>query len=233
MAVCDFITLSLWIFLVNLFVEIISLSFKTRLGFDFRGTAIAPVWIALPILALMDLIAIIAAFKLRNRQKVSRKLIVGLFCMVFLVKFGIVVMLIAVNGHVLTAHWILMPYNSRTLVAFIELICNNLTFLYHFIMSLVLLQPVVFPRIFDKKVRNIHILMQFQSFEKFLLRLTIMDLVNFKLQDHVKQNLMKNYPIFFKFIQFYHSYWMFALLSHFFEMKFLTKYLLFSVYSNI
>ena len=81
MAVCDFITLSLWIFLVNLFVEIISLSFKTRLGFDFRGTAIA-----LPVLALMDLIAIIAAFKLRNRQKVSRKLIVGLFSMVFLVK---------------------------------------------------------------------------------------------------------------------------------------------------
>ena len=81
MAVCDFITLSLWIFLVNLFVEIISLSFKTRLGFDFRGTAIA-----LPVLVLMDLIAIIAAFKLRNRQKVSRKLIVGLFSMVFLVK---------------------------------------------------------------------------------------------------------------------------------------------------
>ena len=81
MAVCDFITLSLWIFLVNLFVEIISLSFKTRLGFDFRGTAIA-----LPVLVLMDLIAIIAAFKLRNRQKVSRKLIVGLFFMVFLVK---------------------------------------------------------------------------------------------------------------------------------------------------
>ena len=81
MAVCDFITLSLWIFLVNLFIEIISLSFKTRLGFDFRGTAIA-----LPVLALMDLIAIIAAFKLRNRQKVSRKLIVGLFSMVFLVK---------------------------------------------------------------------------------------------------------------------------------------------------
>ena len=108
MAVCDFIILSLWIFLVNLFVEIISLSFKTRLGFDFRGTAIA-----LPVLALMDLIAIIATFKLRSRQKVSKKLIVGLFCMVFLVKFGIVVMLIVVNGHVLTAHWILMPYNSR------------------------------------------------------------------------------------------------------------------------
>ena len=105
--------------------------------------------------ALMDLIAIIAAFKLRNRQKVSRKLIVGLFCMVFLVKFGIVVMLIAVNGHVLTEHWILMPYNSRALVSFIELICNNLSFLYHFIMSLVLLQPVVFPRIFDKKVIKI------------------------------------------------------------------------------
>ena len=150
MAVCDFIILSLWIFLVNLFVEIISLSFKTRLGFDFRGTAIA-----LPVLALMDLIAIIATFKLRSRQKVSKKLIVGLFCMVFLVKFGIVVMLIAVNGHVLTDHWVLMPYNSRTLVAFIELICNNLTFFYHFIMSLVLLQPVVFPRLFDKKVRKI------------------------------------------------------------------------------
>ena len=146
MAVCNFITLSLWIFLVNLFVEIISLSFKTRLGFDFRGTAIA-----LPTLALMDLIAIIAAFKLRNRQNVSKKLVVGLFCTVFLVKFGIVVLLIAVNGHVLTDHWVLMPYNSRTLVAFIELMCNNLTFIYHLIMSLVLLQPVVFPRLFDKK----------------------------------------------------------------------------------
>ena len=137
-------------------------------------------------------------------------------------------MLIVVNGHVLTAHWILMPYNSRTLVAFIELICNNLTFLYHFIMSLVLLQPVVFPRIFDKKVRK-NISMQFQPFEKFLLRLTIMTLVNFKLKRSHKTKFTEKY--LFQFIQFYRSHWN-RKVSHFFEMKFLTKYLLNSVYSN-
>ena len=72
-------------------------------------------------------------------------------------------------------------------------------------------------------------IMQFQPFEKFLLRLTIMNLVNFKLKRSHKTKFTEKY--LFQFIQFYRSHWN-RKVSHFFEMKFLTKYLLNRFYSN-
>lgn len=136
----EFVTLTSWIFVINLVVEMLSLSFKTRLGFDYRGTLTA-----LPILALTDLAWIILAFQIRKRGKMSRKSILSIFSVAFLVKFGILIMLIVVNGHDLTEHWILIPYNSRTLVADIELMTNILTFLYHFVWSMLILKPILCP----------------------------------------------------------------------------------------
>ena len=101
----EFVTLTSWIFVINLVVEMLSLSFKTRLGFDYRGTLIA-----LPILFLTDLALIILAFQVRKRGKMSRKLISSILSVVFLVKFVILIMLIVVNGHDLTEHWILIPF---------------------------------------------------------------------------------------------------------------------------
>ena len=136
----EFVTLTSWIFVINLVVEMLSLSFKTRLGFDYRGTLIA-----LPILFSTDLALIILAFKIRKSGKISRKLISSIFSVAFLVKFVILIMLIVVNGHDLTEHWILIPYNSRTIVADIELMANVLTFLFHIVWSMFILKPILHP----------------------------------------------------------------------------------------
>ena len=134
----EFISLTIWIFLVNFVVNAISLNYKTRLGLDFGG-----ILVAIITLALADIFLIIAALIFRKRKIISARLIMSLLCGVFLVKFGIVIQLLVMNGHILQEHWILMPYNSRTLIASIELTCNVLTFIFHLTASLIIIKPLL------------------------------------------------------------------------------------------
>ena len=83
MAFFEYNALPSWTFVANLIVEFISLSFKTRNGFDCHGSVIG-----LVILVLTDLSFLIAAFELRTRGTISRKFVISLFCVVVLVKMG-------------------------------------------------------------------------------------------------------------------------------------------------
>lgn len=114
-----FIILSLWALAVNLLVESITLHFKTQIDPNFPAETL----IALLTILMADLF--LGASLLAGYKKLS------VYSTIFVVKLGIFVMLAVVNGHVLSSHWLLMPYNSQTLLAFTETLLNGLLFSFH------------------------------------------------------------------------------------------------------
>ena len=101
-----FFCISVWLGLVNLLVEIIAL--EGRIKYDFIYFELSAVAFVIHFLA--DLTLVITSIEI---ESVSRKILLPLVGIVFLVKSALLLAILVIDLHVISTHWILTPYNSQ------------------------------------------------------------------------------------------------------------------------
>ena len=120
----SFLFVSIWFTIVNLLVEMIAYEGRKKLGLLSIYSLVA-----LLLTSMFDLLLVISTLAFTTESKLRQWIYasVGLF----LGKFGVLILIIISDVHVLSEHWIFLPYNSNTVIASIELIMYFLSFVFH------------------------------------------------------------------------------------------------------